>query len=725
MIFSFKTLCRLANLQTHTIEDVVEAINSIGFEVEQYYKFSDVEGIKICHVTNTYKNPQADRLTVCEVEYSDGHKAIIQTTATNMKKGQYVLSFVPGSRSKEIIFAPRKMKGITSEGMFVSLDELGFNSNVIPEEFGNQIFQLDKIDLNIDPITYFDLDDYMIEVSILSNRADAQCYLVMARELAAFFDTEIKWPKKANPNLISSFEVKKLNDTHSFSLVEASNSNLRCSLQEQMLLWRHNIKTFNNAVDLTNLVLLFAGVPCHIYNKEDLQSNVFNVDYYSGKLNILGNKEVELKNALCVFNNETPISIAATIGLEQYQFKKESQKVIFELASFNIMSVRKNAKQIKLNTNSSMRASREISDGSLILAYNFLAQYLTDYSHQINVPKTHKKSILIDKSYLNKYAGFSINKTKKFNEVMKKISKLDFKFKNDESVVVFPTYRYDLNTLQDFVEEVFRFYGYDNFPLKQPKITRLNYDINNVYEYYRTLANKNYSNVRTYTLIKPEDNIFDPFNIREILNAVDAKNYDHSQVRLSFIHSLNEVAIHNEKQGFKKGSYFDIGMIGRKMNILGLCSNIKSFAEIKQDVMSLTNKQLEFKKTHSTIFHPNASCVIYLGSEMIGYIAKIHPQIINSDYIFAEIMLDKLLNDSNTFINYRHEPIKTRDITFELNKHETVEKIIEKIKSIKGIYSYKIIDTFYKNNDTKNVTFSFLIEDWAIKKLEQVFAVSK
>ncbi|BAP39355.1 phenylalanine--tRNA ligase subunit beta [Metamycoplasma canadense] len=725
MIFSYKTLCRIANLKTVTPEDVVEAINSIGFEVENYWKFADVEGIKLCHVLKTYKNPQADRLTVCEVEYHDGHKAIIQTTATNMKDGQYVMSFVPGSRSKDIIFSPRKMQGIVSEGMFVGLSEIGFNEEVIPKEFDDQIFQLDKIDLSIDPITYFDLDDWMIDVSILSNRADAQCYLVMAKELAAFFDTEIKWPKKATPNLISSFEIKNLKNTSAFSLVEASNNKIETSIQDKMLLWKHNIKTFSNAVDLTNLVLIFTGVPCHVYNKEDLKSNEFNVGYYSGKINILGNKEIELNNALCVFNGNKPVSLAATIGFEDYQFKKESSKAIFELASFNILDVRKNAKQIKMNTDASLRASKEISNGSIILAYNFLSQYLTDYSAQINAPKLHKKSILIDTSYLNKFAGFSIVKTKKYNEVIKKLSILDFKFKPDFSTVSFPNYRYDLNTMQDFVEEIFRFYGYNNFPLKQHKILRLNFEKNDIYEYIDKFTNKNYTNIRTYTLIKPENNIFNPFEITEILNASESKNYDHSQIRLSLIHSLNETMIYNKKQGFERGSYFDIGMIGREMNVLGLISNIKTFEEIKQDIISLTNKTLEFKKTEKQIFNPKSSTEIYLNDELIGYIAKIHPKFINSDAFFAEIKLEKIKTNKIQFVNYRHEPVKNRDITFELDQFESVENIINKIKTIKGIHSYKIIDIYNKENNKKNITFSFLIEDWAIKKLESILATSK
>ncbi|ENY69314.1 Phenylalanyl-tRNA synthetase beta chain (PheT) [Metamycoplasma auris 15026] len=721
MIFSYKNLCRLANLKDTSVQEVVNAINSIGFEVESYYKFADVEGIKLTYVTKVYKNPNADRLTVCEVEYGDGHRAIIQTTATNMQEGQYVMSFVPGSRSKNLVFSSRKMQDIVSEGMFVGLSEIGFDKEVIPTEFQDQIFQLEKIDLNIDPIEYFDLDDWIIDISILSNRADAQSYLVMAKELSAYFNSEIKWPKKANHNLISNFVVNNLKHTNAFSLIEASNFNLNASIKEKMLLWKHGIKTFNNAIDLTNLVLLYTGVPCHLYNKDDLESNEFSVGYYSGKLNILGNKEVDLKNGLCVFNGVSPVALAATIGLENYQYNNLSQKVVFEIASFNPSDVRKNAKQIKLATASSQRASKEIANGALILAYNFLSSYLTDFSAQINAPRLHKKTILLDKSYINKLAGFNICKTKKFDEVIGKLEKLDFKFKSDFSAVTFPNYRYDLETIQDFVEEVFRFYGYDNFPLKQPKISRLNYEKSNTFDYIKNLVQKNYTNVITYTLIKPEDNIFNPFSMQEKLNAIDAKNYDHSQIRLSMISSLNFIMLHNKKQGFECNSYFDIGMVGRETNVLGIISNSKDFNEIKRDLISLTNKKLVFKQANLEIFNPNAAAFIYLDEKLIGYLGKMHPKYNLEDAFFAEIKLNELSDNKLEFKNYKHEPIKVRDITISLPKFESTEEIIKKIETIKGIHSYQIIDTYVKDEKTKNVTFSFKIEDWAIKKLEETF----
>ncbi|TPE57078.1 phenylalanine--tRNA ligase subunit beta [[Mycoplasma] falconis] len=720
MIFSYKQLCRLAHINV-PVEEVVKAINSIGFEVEEYKKFSDVEGIKFCHVLKAYKNPNADRLTVCEIEFGNGEKSVIQTTATNMADDQYVMAFVPGARSGKMVFAPRTMQGIVSNGMFVGLGELGFNVDVLPEEDKDGIFQVGPIDLNLDPIDYFDLDDYLIDVSILSNRADANCYLIFARELAAYFNSYVDELSKAKPNLLSDIKITSLKETNAFTLIETKNDNLGLSKKEQMLLWKHDIKTFNNAVDLTNWVLLFAGVPCHVYDKDEMKSNEFSTDLSSDKVNILGNKEVQLDNNLVVKNGEDIVSVAATIGLENKQFNSKSLTAIFELASFNLKEVRRSAKQVKLNTNSSNRASKEISNGELLMAYDFLASYLNNYSEQINAPKQAKKSILIDYKYLVKYAGFSINKTKRFNEVIKKLEILGFKFKKDLSSVSFPTYRYDLKNMQDFVEEVFRFYGYDKFPSKAPKITRLINTENIEPKFNLIMSNKGYFNVRTYTLIKPEDNIFNPFNLQEKLNANDSKNYDHSQIRHSLISSLANVLIHNQKQGMTNGSYFEIGMINDQMNVLGLTSTIKSFEQIKANLVSLTNKQLEFKKSETAEFHPNVSTDIYIDGEKVGYIAKINPKILNIDAIFAEILLDKLTNKPVQYKDYKHAPLKSRDVTFTLSKFESIDDKIQAINKLKGIYQVNVIDVYQKDEDTKNVTVSVILEEWATKKFDQDF----
>ncbi|AWX69678.1 phenylalanine--tRNA ligase subunit beta [[Mycoplasma] anseris] len=719
MIFSYKRLLSIIN-KPISVEEMVQAINSIGFEVEGYQKFNEVEGIKFGYVLNTYKNPNADKLTVCEIQFANNEKRIIQTTATNVRVNKYLMAFVPGSRSGKTVFAPRTMQGIVSDGMLVGLGEIGFDENIIPDEFQDQIFVFDQaIDLNNDPMEYLELNDYLIDVSILSNRADANSYLIMAKEIAAYFNHQIPALKNKKPTFESDLKVADLIQTHHFTLTETKDTNFNLEIQDQLFLWKHKIKTFNNLIDLTNLVLLYSGVPCHVYNGDDLTSKTFSTGLSNQEISILGNKNVQLENNLVVKNGKDIVSLAATIGLETKMFKTPATKAVLELASFNLKEVRRSAKQIKLETLSSNRASKEINGGEILLAYSFIASQLNDFSNLVNPPKIKRTSIILDKKYLNKYAGFNITRTKKYQETLSKLSNLGFEFKND--LVYFPNYRYDLHTMQDFVEEVFRFYGYDNFPSKQPTLIRLLMRQNKEWDYLKLFKDKGYQNIRTFTLINPENNIFNPFGFDTKINTPLSKNLEHSQIRNSMIFSLNDILIRNQKQGMNKASFFEIGMINEEMNVLGIVSNEKTFNEIKTDITSLTNKSLVFKKSSSNIFHPNVNCEIYLEDQMIGYIAKIHPSYLKDKSIYAEILLNKINDHNLQYKPYQHAPLKSRDITINLKPNESIDATINKLAQIKGIHKVSLLGVFIKEDQTRNVTLSILLEEWATKWFDKDF----
>jgi len=191
MLFSYKELRKLANLpESVKLDDITKAINSIGFEVEETFTYGNVEGIKFGKVLDTSKNPDGDKLTVCKVQFEDKERTI-QTTATNVVVGATIIAFVPGSKMGDITFDAKEMKGVVSEGMLTSLEELGVKKDNIRDLYGDGIMLYEGIeDLTIDPIEYLGLQDTIIDVDILSNRSDAQSYFVMARELAAYFKTE-------------------------------------------------------------------------------------------------------------------------------------------------------------------------------------------------------------------------------------------------------------------------------------------------------------------------------------------------------------------------------------------------------------------------------------------------------------------------------------------------------------------------------------------------------
>ncbi|AWX42731.1 Phenylalanine--tRNA ligase beta subunit [Metamycoplasma cloacale] len=722
MIFSYNRLKKLINIDI-TVEQMVSAINSIGFEVEEYKPFNEVAGIKFGHVLKTYKNPNADRLTVCEIEFANDVHRIIQTTATNVKPNDYLMAFIPGAKSGKTVFAPRNMQGIVSDGMLVGLGEIGFNEDIIPEEFNDQIFTFGKIDLNLDPMEYLELNDYLIDITILSNRADANSYLIMAKEIAAYFNVKIADIEINNATLESKLSIKELNETKAFSLIETTDTEYHLDVINQMFLWKHNIKTFDNLIDLTNLTLLYTGVPTHIYNRKDMRSNEFSTKLVSQKINILGNKEVELNNNLVITNNNQVISLAATIGVEEYMYQPTNDNAIFEIASFNIKEIRKNAKQIKFDTNSSLRASKEVSLGSMLLAYDFINSQLIHCSKLINKPKVKQQKIFFDISYINKMAGFRISQTKRFKETLNKLECLGFKLDANNFIII-PTYRYDIETIQDITEEIFRFYGYDNFPAQKPSITRLHMQdptYFNEWKYLTALRDKGYANIRTFTLIKPELNIFNPFNFTTTLNASMSKNYDHSQIRHSLIYSLNDIMIRNKKQGIHDNSFFELGMISDSVNVLGIVSNQKSFDEMKTDLMSLTNKKLTFKSSNIKELNPKASADIYLDDQFIGYIGKIHPNYLIDDAIYAEILIDQLTQNPLSYHSYNHMPLKSRDITVNVLNNQSIEETINKISTLKGIHKVYLQGIYRKDDGTKNITLSIILEEWATKKFDQEF----
>jgi phenylalanyl-tRNA synthetase beta chain len=134
MLFSENKLRELASLGKNIkTEEILNAINNIGFEVESCEKVSDVQGIKFGHVLKTYKNANSDNLNVCEIEFEDKNR-IIQTTATNVKDGDYLIAFIPGSSINGVTFGAKEMKGIVSEGMLTALGELGFNEKLMRKE---------------------------------------------------------------------------------------------------------------------------------------------------------------------------------------------------------------------------------------------------------------------------------------------------------------------------------------------------------------------------------------------------------------------------------------------------------------------------------------------------------------------------------------------------------------------------------------------------------------
>lgn len=714
MIFSYKKLKQLSKVDV-SVEAMSQAINRIGFEVEGYKAFSNVKGIKFGHVEKVYKNPQADQLFVCEIQFFDT-KRIIQTKAQNVKAGDYLMAFVPGSSSGNVVFGAKEMQGIVSEGMLVSLSELGFDTSLFPPELSEGIFTFGQVDLSLDPLDFFDLDDYLIDITILSNRSDAAAYLIMAREIAAFFNQNWEEIRFKSATKKSQFRAK--NSDGILTLVESENKCIALSWQEKFLLAKTGIKIINPAIDLTNLNLLMTGMPTHVYDKASLNSDLLFPGVFSGEVEILGKKQVTLDKGYAILNAQNiPVSLAGVMGLEATGVTESTTNLIFEMGRFPIRKVRHTTKQIKLESNSSKQSSKSISLGTLELGHKHLSHYLCSFSEPINMTFVYPRLIAFDLEYINQIAGEKITNTELFAKAKKSLQILGFNFKKGEVVV--PSYRYDVLHKQDIVEEFFRFYGYDKLVPQQPEQKPI-LEINSMINYPDLLESNGYQQVWTYSLISKMRNIFNPFGFKQDIILKTFVSKEREVIRNSLAISLAEVIENNSKRKIENISIFDIGMVNQYGGVIALASTTKNYAQMQQDLQNIYPKKLEFVRTTEDIFHPGVSAKIFVDKKLVGWIGKIHPRLKISDAYFAEILQPKKLKSKTKFTPYDVSPLKARDVTIAFDPQESTAPKIREFLAIEGVFEVKIIDSFQKDQKN-NITFRIVLNDSAIKKLEKQF----
>lgn len=714
MLFSFNELKKLANLKPETTKDqVIDAINTIGFEVESVSKFTDVSGLKFGKILEINPNPNGNKLNVCQIQFDD-KKRIIQTTDKNVEVGQTIIAFVPGSKLKNITFEAKELRGIVSEGMLSNISEYGIDQDLLRPWMKDGITSYPVSDLSIDPIKWLDLEDYIIEVDILSNRSDANSYYIMAMELAAFFGTKPLKIKDKEANLNSKIKVKK-NLAHELVLIEAKN-NFDVSIQEQIFLIKNNVKTIDNIIDLTNLTLLYTGQPTHAYDKASVGEN-FSTSLSSKVVKILGNKEVKLKDDLVVTSDNKITCVAGVIGLEATKSTSETKNIIFEMGVFPIKDVRKAVKSVKINTNASNQSSKKISQGTTKMAIKYLSSKLKNFSLPIDSKsKELETNVKYNSKITSMLAGFEISKDPKYKKALESLKTLGFYIGKEK--IKAPSYRHDVKSQQDIDEEIFRFYGYDNLKEQKPKLNPSK--VSNIKNLSWKMAAQGYAQAITYSLVSQTDSLFNPFAFKDTISLKTYVSEERKCIRNSIAISLEKIIDYHQKRKMNHVSFFDSGMINDGIKVFTLASTTKSFEQMKQDVCNLVSHQIRFKPSQRPQLHPGFSADIYYQGNPIGWIGKIHPKLIKTNAIYAEFKIPEINNEIK-FKPYKNDPLKTRDITFVLKSHENLDSYIKMLNKL-DLFSIRQIDEYVdpKTNE-KKVTLQIAAEESEIKKIDQKF----
>ncbi len=457
--------------------DFIDKITLSGSKVESVTSMAkDITKVVTGKVLEIEKHPDADKLVVTKVDVGEGEPIQIVTGAPNL----YVGAIVPvalvgatvyhGSSLEKI--KKGKLRGIESNGMMCSIEELGFTTNDYPEspEYGIYIFQ-EEVPLGADVKKLLQMEDDVIEFEITSNRPDCFSIVGLAREAAATYRTPFKYPEikveeKCEDKIEDMISVEIKNPELCPRYIARAVKNVKI---EPSPLWlRHRltasgVRPINNIVDITNYVMLEMGQPMHAFdiNTIDERKIIVRNANDGEKITTLDGQERNLDSSMLVISDcNKAVAIAGVMGGENSMITEGAEAILFESANFNGSNVRITAKKVGLRTDASAKYEKGLDPNLALDAVNRACQLVELLGcgevckGMVDCYPNKRESWTVDYTTegINKLLGINISE-----QEMIDIFKL-VEVEADGKTAKIPTFRPDLVSQADLAEEIARFY---------------------------------------------------------------------------------------------------------------------------------------------------------------------------------------------------------------------------------------------------------------------------
>ncbi len=694
-------------------EELKDKLFSCGFEVEELtYLGKDVTGVYTGKIVKCEKHPDADRLTVCDVDCGEKDKKQIVTAATNVFEGAVVPVALDGATVKHEGGVQKiktgKLRGVTSEGMFCSGEELGIGDDFYEGAEVNGILILDKdtpLGADIRPVV--GIDDWIFDIAVTANRPDCQSIFGLAREVAAVCKLPLKAPETSyvceKTDVIVPVEVEepKLCPRYIGHFVKDVKIGVSPRLLRRRLALM-GLRSVNNIVDITNYVLLEMGQPMHAFDRRFLRGGkiVVRCAEEGEKIVTLDEKEFSLRpENLLICDGERPVALAGIMGGLNSEIKNDTCEVFFEAASFARDSVRKTSRALGQRSDSSARFEKGVDPlytpaigmaRALHLVQALGCGTPTEYGADVlSVPMTEK---VIRTSYaaIDKVLGIHVPK-EEVNEILRRLFfKIDER--GEEFSAVVPLWRDDIDGYPDLAEEVIRMYGYEHITptfLENATVTHGGRTPAQVQERKtkRTLQGQGFSEACNYSFYSPKE--FDLFRLpadapeRNAIRILNPISEDLSIMRTFLMPSMLQNVVRNVRRGNYTGRLFELANVylceelplktlpeERKHLVFGLWGE-GDFFDLKGAVEALAEAfdvKITFEKGERPYLHPGITAAVKLGEKEVGVLGELHPEIANGLALERKVYLGEL--------NYAALSKRfAKDMTFRnLPKFESVQR---------------------------------------------------
>ncbi len=574
-----------------TPEKTGELLTDLGLEVEGIEKVESIkgslQGIVVGEVLTCEKHPNADKLKVTTVNLGNGEPVQIVCGAPNVDKGQKVPVATIGTtlyddKGNDFKIKKGKIRGEESHGMICAEDELGL---------GKSHDGIMVLDSELKPGTpcaeVFNIEtDYVFEIGLTPNRADAMSHYGVARDLRAGLIQQNINLELISPS-VSDFHV----DERTFKIdIDVENNDLvprycgitiaNVKVKESPEWIKNRLKAIgitpkNNIVDITNYVLHELGQPLHAFDANKIKGNKIQVKTLADKTKFTTLDEVERElsseDIVICDAEDNPLCIAGVLGGLHSGVTENTTTVFLESAYFNPVSVRKTAKRHALNTDASFRFERGIDINFTKYALKRAALLIEEYAGgkitsdilDSYPEKIEDHQVVVSFDNINRLIGEELSK-----ETIKDIlTSLDIKINSMTDAglgLTIPSYRVDVLREADVIEEILRVYGYNNIQFSHKLNTSISFDTNKNHKVENIVANLlsslGFNEIMANSLTKSEyisltDSLKEEHNV-EMLNPL---SNDLKVMRQSLLFSGLESVAYNINRKNTSLKFYEFG----------------------------------------------------------------------------------------------------------------------------------------------------------------------
>lgn len=699
-----------------SLDELADLLTFAGIEIEAIEQSgADIPNVVIGQINASEQHPNADRLSVCDVDDGTNQHRQIVCGAKNYKVGDKVPVALPGAELPNgLKIKASKLRGIESQGMLCSASELKLS-----DESSGLLILPAEAQIGAPLATMYPADS-IFDVEITPNRADLLSHYGLAREIAALRSTPVRPPvisadAECKPG--EAVKITALRDCPFYSARRIANVKvgpspawLRAKIETV------GLRSINNIVDITNFVMLEIGQPLHAFDADKLQGGIHvRLAAPGEKFLALDGKEYSLtERDLMIADAERAVAIGGVMGGEDTGVTESTRNVLLEAAYFLPSSIRRTARALNLPSDASYRFERGVDPAMVFAASQRATHLMRDIAAGepaaeiwcAGEPPVQQGEITLRYSRCDQLLGIAID-PQKITLILDGFGLRRVREDANASTWLIPSHRPDLQREVDLIEEVVRAYGIDKIPPSSRSRVTPQSEADRIADFTAGLRQRlialGLSEARTSALISRAD------TAAAIDGAVELKNplsEDHVALRPSLAPGLLDVLARNQNMGARSIRLFEIGRVfvppdAVEQRALGLVFSGTAestahwrggskrqldFFDLKSGIEALRIPNLGFRRANHPAYALAAE--IAAGDEVIGLAGQLSAaratQLGAAAPVFvAQLNVDairRVASDAPRFTEIEKYPAISRDIAMivpETLSHADVTRTIE------------------------------------------------